>query len=192
MENFDRENYKAQEALQQQHIEAEQGMNAPAIVQQQQQIQAALVEQTNPSHLLEEVELKLRGYRKKWDGDFEKITEPLMNNKGIGRMLFLLSCVVNQNTILSHLEKEEIGRLICQIDKDIVDDLVMNWREYDVKDKMLLDHIVDAIIIPTFMALKRAWKQNEKNWLNRAVVESINTAPRVAMQKKSWIDKFKL
>ena len=185
--------FQAEEAITQQQIQAEQGMNAPALVQQQQQVQAALVEQTNPAHVLEDVELKLKGFRLKWDGSYERLSDPLMNQKGISRILFLLSSVVNQNTILSHLEAAEIGRLIVRVSDDVIDDLVLNWKEYEIKDKMLLDHITDVTLIPSFMALKRAWKQNEKNWLNRAVVESITTAPRVAQQQKGgFLNKLKL
>jgi len=184
--------YYAQKDLQQNQIQAEQGMNAPALVQQQQQLQAALVEQTNPNHILEDVELKLRGFRQKWDGGYEQIGEALMNNKGIGRMIFILSSIVNQNTILSHLELQEIGRMIIRVSGDIIDDLALNWKEYGIKDKILLDSIVDSIIFPAFMALKRAWKQNEKNWLNKAVVESINTTPRPLQKKEGFFNKLKL
>lgn len=181
-----------QKDLQQTQIQAEQGMNAPALVQQAQQVQAALVEQTNPSHILDDVELKLRGFRQKWDGSYEKFGEPLMNDRGIGRMLFILSSVVNQNTILSHLEAGEIGNLIMRIDEDIIDDLVLNWKEYGIKDKVLLDSIVDAVVIPAFVSLKRAWKQNEKNWLNKLVLENINTSPRAIPRKEGFMNKLKL
>lgn len=185
--------YVAQEALTQQQLQAEQGMNAPSILQQQQQIQAALVEQTNPAHVLEEIELKLKGIRQDWNGEYVRVSEPLMNNKGISRMLFILSSVVNQNTILSHLEASEIGNFVTRVSDDIIDDLVLNWKEYGVTDKILLDAIVDVILFPTFMSLKRAWKQNEKNWLNRAVVESINNSPRVLPQKKEdFFNKLRL
>jgi len=176
--------YNMQSALQREQTEAEQGMNAPSIVQQQQQVQAALVEQTNPIKVLNDVELKLKGYKEKYDGTYEKACEPLMNDKGVNRIVFILSCVVNQNTILSHLEAHEIGRLIIRVSDDVIDDLVLNWKSYGIKDKMLLDHIVDVVLIPCFMSLKRAWKQNEKNWLNKAVVETINTSPRMMMPKK--------
>jgi len=182
----------AQEVLNQQQIEAQQGMNAPALVQQQQIVQAALVEQTNPAHLLREIDLKLRGFKEQYDGSFKKVSNPLMNEKGISRILFILSSVVNQNTILSHLELEEIGRLIIRIDQDIIDDLVSNWKDYAIPDKMLLDHILDACIIPCFLALKRAWKQNEKNWLNKAVVETINSTPRMSQKKEGFLSKLKL
>lgn len=185
--------FQYEQELNQQKIDAEREMSAPAIMQQQQQVQAAIVEQTNPSHILEEIELKLKGYKMNWDGSLKRVSEPLMNNRGIGRMLFILSSVVNQNTILSHLQDDEIGRLIVRVSDDIIDDLVLNWKEYDIQDKILLDYIVDVVLIPSFLALKRAWRQNEKNWLNRVVLESINSSPRQPVQKKaSFFDRFKL
>ena len=183
---------QVEQNINERRIQAEQGMNAPALQQQSQQIQAALVEQTNPSHILDDVELKLRGYRQKWDGSFEKFGQPLMNDKGIGRMLFLLSTVVNQNTILSHLKDQEIGKLICRVDEDVVDDLVLNWKEYGITDKILLDSIVDAIVIPAFVSLKRAWEQNEKNWLNKIVLENVNNAPRLQPRREGFMSKLKL
>lgn len=189
MDQYQRD-YEINRSLTDQQIQGQMGMNAPNMVQQQQELQAALVAQTDPSIILEEVELKLRGYRLKY-GKIEKVSEPLMNEKGISRMIFILSSVVNQNTILSHLEIEEIGRLIIQVNDDVVDDLVVNWKEYGVKDKMLLDHIVDVTIIPCFMSLKRAWKQNEKNWLNKAVIETISSQPKMP-KKEGFLSKMKL
>ena len=185
--------YEVNSALQQQNIQAQTSLNAPALLQNQQVIQAALVEQTNPSHILEDIELKLRGYKQNYDGTVEQITEPLMNSLGIGRMILLISSVVNQNTILSHLESVEIGKLMIRLSDDIIDDLVLNWREYEIKDKMTLDYIVNIILFPSFMALKRAYKQNEKNWLNKTVVESINTQPRLDLKKKGgFFNRLKL
>ena len=184
--------FYAQSELQQQQIQAEQGMNAPALQQQQQQLQAALVEQTNPSHILEDVEQKLRGKKPMMDGSYQKIGEPLMNEKGIGRMIFTLSSVVNQNTILYHLENQEIGNIIVRLSNDIIDDLVLNWQDYGIVDKILLDSIVDAVIFPAFASLKRAWKQNEKNWLNKTVVESISSSPRPYLKKEGVFSKLKL
>lgn len=191
MDPYQRE-YAMQSNLQSQQIDAQMQMNAPMMLQQTQQMQAALVEQTNPSHVLEDIKLKLQGYRERYDGSYEQISEPLMNKEGIGRMLFILSSVVSQNTILSHLETHEIGRLIIQISDDIIDDLVINWRQYGIRDKMLLDHIVDVILIPSFMALKRAWKQNEKHWLGRAVVETVSNKPQMPIKKEGFFSKLRI
>ena len=184
--------YGYQEALQRQQIDAQQGMSAPAILQQQQMVQAALVEQTNPEHVLKEIELKLKGFRLDNNGELQKQGEPLMNQRGIGRLLFLISSIVTQNTILSHLEEKEISNLIIRIGDDIIDDLTLNWKEYGIQDKIMLDQIVDSVLFPSFMALKRAWKQNEKNWLNKTVVESISTSPTMQHRQGRFMSRFKL
>jgi len=184
--------YGYQEALQRQQIDAQQGMSAPAILQQQQMVQAALVEQTNPEHVLKEIELKLKGFRLDNNGELQKQGEPLMNQRGIGRLLFLISSIVTQNTILSHLEEKEISNLIIRIGDDIIDDLTLNWKEYGIQDKIMLDQIVDSVLFPSFMALKRAWKQNEKNWLNKTVVESISTSPTMQHKQGGFMSRFKL
>jgi len=193
MDDLMKDQFDVQSALQQQQTNAQQGMNAAGIVGQQQQVQAALVEQTNPDHILESVRLKLEGYRQKWDGSLIKVSDPLMNKRGISMMLFNLSTIVNQNTILSHLEEREISKMIIRVSDDIVDDLTLHWNEYGIEEEIMRDHILNATLIPSFMALKRAWKQNEKNWLNRAVVESISSSPQPTQNTQGgFFSRFKL
>jgi len=186
------EEFQAQSELQRQQVEGEAMVNAPYINQQASVVQAAIVEQTNPNKVLEEVELKLKGLERRYDGSIVKRGDPIMNDMGINRILFLLGSVVNQNTILSHLEDTEISKMIIQVADDITDDLALNWKEYGVIDKILLDYIVDGVILPSFMSLKRAWKQNEKNWLNRTVIENVSSSPRVGQKKENFMSRFKL
>lgn len=191
MDELDR-NYNYQSALTEQQIAAQREINAMQMQENKQVVQAALIEQTNPLRVLEDIELKLKGKRKDYTGQVISWGEPIMNEMGINRMIFILSSVVNQNTILSHLEDKEINRLIIKIGDDIIDDLTLNWEIYGIKDKILLDYVVDALVIPSFMSLKRALEQNEKNWLNKTVVESITSSPRMPMQnKESFLSRFK-
>jgi len=76
---------------------------------------------------------------------------------------------------------------------DLADDLALNWREYEIKDKIMLDHIINSIIYPAYMALMRALGQNEKNWLKGITVENISGMNKIPAQSKGgfW-DKFKL
>lgn len=191
MDEYQRE-YEMQRNLQREQLDTQQAMNAYAMADQAHHVQAAILSQTNPLSILEKMEMDLRGLRELPDGNVAKVSEPKLNDKGIGRMLVLASAIINQNTILSHLEKDEISKLIVRLDEDLVDDLVINWKEYDVKDKIMLDHIVDIIVIPAFLALKRAYKQNEKNWLNKIVIENLSSAGRQPQKKEGFMDKFRL
>jgi len=184
--------YAMQSDLQNQVSEAQRVAYAPQLYEQVQQAQSILIEQTNPSKVLEEISLKLKGKIKKHDGTVIMEGDPLMNYKGINRMLFIMSSIINQNTILSYLEKHEIEKLMIQLSDDIVDDLTLNWREYEIKDKIMLDHIVDAILIPAFCALKRALEKNEKNWLGKISIENIGQEQKIQPKKGGLLSKFKL
>lgn len=185
--------YNYQQSLQQQQMANQFAMNSPMMFNQQQEHQAVLVEQTNPSKIIDEIDLSLRGYERKYDGTLKKVSEPMMNDLGIGRMRFIMRSVINQNTILSHLEDSEISKLIIQLSDDIIDDLTLNWKYYNIQDKIMLDHIVDAIVFPAYLALKRALGQNEKNWLGKISVENISNAPRIPQAKREgFFSKIKL
>lgn len=185
--------YAMNSDLQTQSIDAQMSQQVPNMLQQQQAVQAAIIEQTNPDRVLRDIELRLKGKEERADGTIQKVSEPLMNDLGIGRIRSLLSSVINQNTILSHLEMDEIGRIMVKLGDDIGDSLEINWKEFGISDKTILDHVVDICLIPTFMTLKRAYRQSEKNWLNKAVIENINTSPRMMPQKKEgFFSRFKI
>jgi len=185
--------FQMQSSLQRQAVEGEQNMNAAAMVNNQQQIQAALVEQINPDKILRNLELKLEGKIDDGYGNITKVRDPLMNKKGISNMILITSAIVNQNTIMSSLNEKEIGKLMKNMTDDIIDKLTLNWKEYDIKDKTDLDTIHNIIVNTSFLALKRALFGGEKGFLSKITVENISSAPRNQLPKKQgFIDRFKL
>lgn len=185
--------YQVQSQLQNEAGDIQAALSAPNIQEQVAQAQAVLVEATNPERILEEIELKLRGKIKMPDGRTLEVSEPLMNNMGIAKMLFALSPLLNQNTILSHLEDKEISKLIIDKGETIQLDLAINWREYGVSDRATLNHIEDSILFPAYLALKRALGQNEKNWLGKVTLESISGRSGLSQPKKEgFLSKLKL
>lgn len=188
------EEFNAQRDLQQAQIDAETRLNAPGIMQNQQAVQAALVEQINPVHVLKQIQLQLRGQMEDpYTGEIQQISEPLMNEVGTGNMLVLASSVVNQNTIMSSFDEKEINKMILQLGEDITDDLTMNWKEYGIKDKTKLDVIEDIVLFMSYSSLKRALSGGERRFLGTTTVESINTAPRMMPQKKEgFLSRFKI
>lgn len=185
--------YQYQSALQKQMGESQAVPYAPQLQEQVMQAQAVLVAQTNPDKVLKEIILKLRGYREDFEGKYVCEGPQLMNNQGISFIRFVLSTILNQSTVLSHLEDQEIDRLIIYLHDNICRDLAKNWRNYDVSDRETLNHIEGAVIIPALLALKRALEQNEKNWLGRITVENIQGKPDIKPNKGgSWYDKIKL
>ncbi len=184
---------KAQQTLQQQEIAAQMGMQGMRMFDDMRKNQAILVEQTNPNKIIDDILLTLQGFEKNEDGALKKVSDPVINELGLSRFRLSLRAVINQNTILSHLEKEDIGRLMVNLSQNIGDELELNWKDYGIIDKTLLDTIKDAVLLPAFLALKRAEGQNEKNWLSKISFENLNNAPTIKQPKKeSWLSKFKI
>lgn len=188
------ENYEMSKSLEMQKEEMRNSVYAPQLHEQMSQSQAVLVEQTNPDKVMAEIYLKLKGQVRTVDGRTLTLGIPLMNDKGIDRLIILMSTIINQNTILSYLEEDEIGKIIIGIGEDIIDDLTLNWKDYGIKDKMMLDYIVDILIYPSYFALKRALQKNEKNWLKGITVENISGAGKYQPQRtsESFWSKFRL
>ena len=193
MQQENLENYQMQEALQQQGLESQGMYNAPQLHEQMQQNQAVLVDQTNPKRIVKEIILRLRGLEEKPDGTLVQVAEPKINKKGIDNIWFILDSHINQNVILSHIEKNEIQKMMTGLQEDLVDDLSLNWREYGIKKKTDLDTINNSVLFNVYLALKRAEGQNEKNWLSKISVENISSATRLPnMRKEGFWSKFKL
>lgn len=188
-----REEYEMQGALKQQEMEAMQNANAPRMVEEFQQSQAVLVEQTNPKKVVRDIMLRLQGKMRVADGSEVEVSEPKLNKLGLGKIWFILESHINQNIILSHLDRDEIGKIMMGLSEDLVDNLALNCKNYGIIDKTDLDDINDSILMNVYASLKRAEGQNEKNWLSKISIENISGAPRMMGRKKEgfW-SKFKL
>ena len=185
--------YSAQSELQRQANEGQMSSYAPQLHEQLQQAQAVLIAQTNPKEILKEIDLKLRGERERYDGTIEKIGAPLLNDEGRARILFFMDILINQNTILSHIEDREVSKLIIAVGDDLLLDLSINWREYGIRDRSMLNLIEKSVLIPGFLALKRALGQGEKNWLGKITVENISQSRGgFAPKKESAWSKLRL
>lgn len=186
--------YQAQSALQSQIAEQTRVLYAPQLREAAQQNQAVLVEQTNPRKVVRDICLYLQG-REEENGRVVQWGEAKMNDVGISHVKFILMSLVNQGTILSHIEKPyQISKMMDQVSNDFVDDLSINWKYYGIKNKTDLDIINDVVLIAIYMALNRALGQNEKNWLSRTTVESISggAAKLPHPRDGGWLSKFKL
>lgn len=187
------EQYRIQDALQRDQIDAQQALNAPMLHEQMQQNQAVLVEQTNPKRIVKEIILRLKGLQERNDGTLVRVSKPKLNEVGIENISFIINSHINQNTILSHLDHREISKIMFSVSESLVDNLKLNWKDYGIERKTDLDDINDSVLINIFLALKRSEGQNEKNWLGKISVENISSASRMPQIKKdSFWGKFRL
>jgi len=187
------EEYQAQDALQQRQLDAQSAMNSPQMLEQIQQAQSVLVESTNPKKVIEDIILVLKGQEKLPNGNTHKSGKEKMNKLGIENISFILKSHINQNVILSRLQDFEISQIMDSLQKDLVDDLALNWKDYGITKKTDLDTINNCVLINIFLTLKRAEGQNEKNWLSKISIENISQGGGIPRPKKeSFWSKFSL
>lgn len=187
------EQFQAQDALQQKQLDAQMSPYAPQMMEQMQQSQAVLVSQTNPREDVKEIILRIKGLVEKPDGRLVRVSPPKVNKKGIDDISFILHSHINDNVRLSHLDDQQIAKIMNSIQEDLVDKLALNWKIYEVEDKTDLDAINDSILINVFLVLNRAKGQNEKNWLGKISVENIGSGGRFpSVKKESVWSKFRL
>lgn len=186
-------NFNMQSALQKQELETEQNVHAPYIQQQSQMVQAALVEQINPDKILDDLELRLRGFKRKYDGNLIKSGLPLMNDTGVMTMLTYASSVVNQHTIMSAYDKEQISKLIVELMNAVTDDLTLSWKEYGILQKSHIDLIHNIIMITCYSALNRALSGGERRFLGTTTIENISSMPKMnPIKKEGFLSRFRL
>lgn len=187
------DNYILQKDIQQSNQDKDFMKYAPQLQEQIKENQAILVEQVNPKKIVQDVVLALLNLEEIGYNKYRKLGEPLMNDVGINAMRFILRGVVNQSTTLSHLDSKQVSKIMMRLSDDITDDIAYNRLRYGIDDKMMLDHIVNIVSLACFMVLQRALEQNEKNWLGKISVESINNAARIPSPKKEgFLDKLRL
>lgn len=183
----------AQQTLQQQQIAAQLALKGMDMHKEMQENQAILLEQADPKKVGRSIILLFQGKQEVEGGSIEQVTEPILNKYGLERVWFYIAPVVNMGTSLSHLEEGEAGRLLMNIENALVDELTLDWKAWGIKDKTWLDSVVNCILNPCYLVLKRAEGQNEKNWLGKISFENLNNASKINMPKKDgfW-SKFKI
>ena len=163
-----------------------------------------LVSQTNPKEILEELAHKLRcelevtdhessdKSAKKWYRPDE--VRPLLNEKGVHSILVDAYGIVNQITILSNLNDEDVRVMVLEHAKALTLKLAQTWKEFDI-DKSNLTTIVLITTSMIYASLKRGLNQGERTFLKTAVSsrEQIMIRPKnmdsmgqVQEDKKFW------
>ena len=176
--------------------------------QQQQQIpyfppvspinENTLVSQTNPKDILEELQHKLRSEipesgpdgKINWKRPSE--VRPMMNERGIHSVLVDCYGIINQNTILSNLDEEDVRVMVLEHSKALTLKLAVNWKEFEC-EKSNLSTIVLIVASMIYTSLRRGFNQDERTFLKTAVrsteqimVRPTNMNSMQGEQKKWW------
>ena len=116
----------------------------------------------------------------------EYAVRPLMNESGIYRVSSIVKRYLTRNVMMSNLSES----IICRIMKGMVTDLVvnvgMNWKEYEIDytDLSLIVRMIKDTVEPT---LYRCLNNGERNYLNtiNKRVEAWNMNP--SKEKKGFL-----
>lgn len=155
---------------------------------------ANIISQLNPENLLEDIEYRIKGYKKdRTSGTWKKI-DP--NAKEIPPMLVsnfisFLNSVLNNNTTFSNFSGNDINRIMKVIIEYVVDDLSDNAEAYGFKENYTERTRIALIIVGScFTVFKRAENGMEaKRFFSALKVQEQNIAQQ--QQKKGLIDHLK-
>ena len=184
--------YDSQSNLQREAGETQQQLSAPQLREQLAESQAAVIAQTNPAKSLKIILEGFKGNMENEYGEFERIGEPLLNDKGIARVASMLIPFINDPIRFGDISKGEVRDLALTIADDITEDIGLNWREYGILDPSTKDIVIDSIMALIFITLTRSEEGGEKRFLSKVIIESIGSAQKQKKKESTWEKYFKV
>lgn len=191
MEYTPYDEFKMNEELQRQQLDAQKELYAPQMQEQMAASQAVVISETDPSKDINQLLLKFRGYEEV-DGEIKKVRAPIMNELGVNKISQILTPLMINTIRFTRLRDTMIKSITYRFLDDLTYDLGLYWREYDIPNRNSTDHILNALATLIFSILSRAEDQNEKNWLGKISFENVNPNKYEPKKSESWLDRFKL
>jgi hypothetical protein len=183
--------FKMNEALNQQQLDGQKELYAPQLQEQVAASQAVVISETDPTKDINQLLLKFRGYEEV-DGELKRVREPIMNESGVNKISQILTPLMINTIRFTRLKEAMIKSITERFLDDLTYDLGLNWRDYDIPNRNSIDHILNALATLIFSVLSRAEDQNEKNWLGKISFENVNPNKYEPKKSESWLDRFKL
>jgi len=150
---------------------------------------ASLLTQTNPTSLLQDLEHSLRGEVPDYENECWKKPEeakPLVNDKGVRKIMTTIRIFVNTNCILSNLTIHEVYDKTHEIADLITLDICSNYEEYEA-DKSDFDRIVVMVSQMCFFAMKRSLNEGERRFLRSTFKhQETNVQHRAPQGQSKW------
>jgi len=133
-------------------------------IMKKEEAEVGIIRELSPLKVLNQLRMELKGYY--WDYDEEKwikLREPLMNDKGIGKYLAIVSSVVTDLVTFSNYLPEEINKLVEYVCEKAIPVIHINYKEYGIKDKSDLQIIDIQIFNLTKAAFHKALGAGDRN-----------------------------
>ena len=151
---------------------------------------SAITTLTNPDTEIEKMELTFKNARMDKDGQIIQGEEPLMNERGINSIIGIVQSLMNQVTVMSNINKQEIENLMGFQCDTLARDLMINRIDYGITSKASRDKIFYTALTSTYITLKRAFEEGDKRFWKGSVQEYRTTVDNGASKGKGMLSKL--
>lgn len=137
--------------------------------------------QLEDADVVADIEMFLRGRHVNEKGVWEQITEPLMNEKGIGEILMELRAFTSKGFKLSNYTRQEILKEMKILDDNLRFGIVQNWPSWGIKNETSATRVKETILRMVNSTMNRACDAGERRHLGVVMrrVETITNQPPV-------------
>lgn len=147
--------------------QSEKGEYQPVIPPREKREESAevgIIRELSPLKVINQLRMQLKGYS--WDYDeskWVKTRDPLMNDKGIGKYLSIISAIVSDLVTFSSYNPNEINPLVEYVCERAIPVIYVNYREYGIQEKSDLPIIDIQIFNLTKAAFHKAMGAGDRN-----------------------------
>lgn len=138
---------------------------------------------TNPDRVVDDIENTLRGVKKIRGQHIRFREKPYMNETGINDVMSLVKSHVAQNTVLSNLDNQQISSIMKLLNYTLAKTLMIKRKKYDIESSEDRTMIMDIILVPCYICLRRSYEQGERRFLKGAVYENVMSYPEQSNKK---------
>lgn len=145
---------------------------------------------TNPENKLHKMELTLRSMKLDEKGNPISIGDPLLNDLGISSIIGIVQTIVDQDTVMSNLNKDEIPMLIDFLGDTLAKDLMVNRKKYAINSSSSRDKIFFTVLTSSFICMKRAFEEGEKRFWKGSQQDITTRVEGMGSQKRGMFSKM--
>lgn len=150
---------------------------------------SSIITLTNPENKLNRMELTLRSCNADDKGNPVPVGEPLLNEIGIRSVMGMVETIVDQDTVMSNLNKDNVPMLMDFLGDTLAKDLMINRIKYEIKTPSARDKIYFTVLTSSFICMKRASEEGERRFWKGSQQDITTRVEGMGGQKKSLFSK---
>lgn len=135
----------------------------------------SILQLTDPKNLLTDIEYNLRQAKYNPLTDQHEFNEEnmLLNEIGIRNILSIVQSTITQNTVMSNLDNREVQSLMKNLIYTLTQQMMLFRRTWGIKNSEDRTRILQCILSPAFLCLKRPFQEGERFFWKGAIAENV-------------------